>query len=238
MPDEIFVAPTWLNFGQGATTHNFLDLDLLARSYKMWRHAESKLTSDAHDLDLADAILWLNRAVSLRVKSLFKQYDLRTIGRSLGMNRASHSEIMAEVGLIRPRMLRELTVLRNAVEHEDAAPPTLQRCQEFSEFVWYFLRSTDDIARMKLLNLELNAYSDAGTVMLDFETRDAKLPIYGRLSIEQASWTRRDDWTSIELTQKPRIKSKMVIFHGIVRGPRESLTRIWKRCFKLDDNYV
>lgn len=236
MHKDIFIDPAWIDFDYDGAAHNHLDQYVFSRSYKMWRHAESKVTPNAPDLDLADSILWLNRAVNLRTVSLYKDHGLRAIARSLGMNRARPTEVMAEIGLIRPRMLRELTVLRNAVEHEDADPPSLQRCQEFSEFVWYFLRSTDNVARSKLDHLDLRAYSSTGGISIDFEADDARLSIYGQLSIEQVSWIRRDDWTSIELLEKPRIKARMVLFRGNVTGPRESLVRIWRRYFQLDDD--
>ena len=42
-------------------------------------------------------------------------------------------------------MLKKLYSIRNKVEHEDAAPPTLSECTELIDFVWYYLRSTDKI---------------------------------------------------------------------------------------------
>lgn len=240
MYDEMFIDPAWISLNQDGASHVYLDRDLIKRAYSMWRHAEAKITPVAHDLDRADAILWLNRTVNLRIKSLYRDHDLRAIARSLGMNKASPSEIMAGIGLIRPRMLRELTVLRNAVEHQDAAPPSFDRCQEFSEVVWYFLRSTDDIARVKLDDLDLGTYPGLGNgnITVDFDTRDAKLAVSGRLPIKEVSWNKRDGWTSIELTGKPRIRARMVQFTGIVTGPRDSLSRIWRRYFQLDDSYL
>lgn len=234
MNSRIYVDPMWIKFDRDGSSHEPLDYQLVSRPYEMWRHADSKLSSDAGDLDLADAILWLNRTVNQRTKTLFREYDLHAIAQKLGITTTRSHAIMAEIGLIRPVMLRALTVLRNAVEHEDATPPPLQRCQEFSEFVWYFLRSTDAITRMKSLDLDVTAGSGAGGVSLDFEA-NAQLPLRGRLCIEQVSWTKCNDWTCIELTQKPCIARKMVIFEGHVIGPRESLIQIWRRYLQLDD---
>jgi hypothetical protein len=237
MSKGIFIDPAWIGFDEAGASHIHLDQQVFTRSYRMWRHAESKITPDAHDLDLADSILWLNRTVNFRTKSLSKDHALRSISASLEIDKKRSSEIMAEIGLIRPRMLRELIVLRNAVEHEDAAPPSLERCQEFSEFVWYFLRSTDDIARLKLTSLDLISTSRTDDwVVIDFEVDNAKLSLRGKLGIEQVSWTRRDEWTYVELTEKPRIKANAVLFNGIITGPRMCLIRIWRRYFQLDDH--
>jgi hypothetical protein len=35
--------------------------------------------------------------------------------------------------------------LRNSIEHQFAKAPTKKRCQELLDFVWYFLRSTDNL---------------------------------------------------------------------------------------------
>jgi hypothetical protein len=56
-------------------------------------------------------------------------------------------ELLEYVGLIRPLMLQRLIEIRNAVEHEDASPPRLEELHIFLEFVWYFLRSTDNALR-------------------------------------------------------------------------------------------
>ena len=52
---------------------------------------------------------------------------------------------MAEVGIIRPLLLKTLLNARNDVEYNDVKPPSVERCREFAEAVWYLLRSTDSI---------------------------------------------------------------------------------------------
>lgn len=44
-------------------------------------------------------------------------------------------------------MVRNLLDLRNAVEHEDAPPPSEDDCRVLSEFTWYFIKSTDRVVR-------------------------------------------------------------------------------------------
>jgi hypothetical protein len=58
------------------------------------------------------------------------------------------AELFAEVGIIRPLMLKALLIERNEVEYADAKPPNIQRCREFAEAVWYLLRSTDSLLEL------------------------------------------------------------------------------------------
>jgi hypothetical protein len=39
--------------------------------------------------------------------------------------------------------------IRNEIEHEDKRPPKLERCLELLDVVWYFLRTTDRIVRVR-----------------------------------------------------------------------------------------
>jgi len=45
-------------------------------------------------------------------------------------------------------MLKALLDDRNEVEYADAKPPSLERCREFAEAVWYLLRSTDSLLKV------------------------------------------------------------------------------------------
>jgi hypothetical protein len=130
-----------------------LDDDKLLRPYEMVQHADSLLQSGCSEAQRADAVAALRRAVGHRVKMFSEVYELDTM--PLENKPKKVMEILERVGIIRPVMLRTLIDIRNAYEHEDISPPDLLRCQEMSELVWYFLRSTETPIRVNVLPFDL-----------------------------------------------------------------------------------
>ena len=64
-------------------------------------------------------------------------------------------EFLEYIGLIKPIMLQRLIEIRNAVEHEDATPRTVEELSIYLEFIWYFLRSTDNNLRRAIRSFHL-----------------------------------------------------------------------------------
>jgi len=110
-----------------------------------WRHAENILKNDAEKYHRIDAIATLKRAIDYRVKDLGAKYNLKGIGPE--WKKKNKYEILAHFNIIKPIMLKKLLVIRNRIEHEHSAPPSLEACLELSEFVWYFLKSTDSFSQ-------------------------------------------------------------------------------------------
>src|SRR5262249_45243383 len=146
----IWVDPVWLAWESDSSSSDYLDKETAIRSFEIWRHADGKCLSNMNEFDRADVVTWLKRAISLRFKLLFNNYNLRRLGSQLGLRKSSQMQVLAELGVIRPLMLEALTQLRNEVEHEDATPPSAERCRELVEFVWYFLKSTESISRLRV----------------------------------------------------------------------------------------
>ena len=65
-------------------------------------------------------------------------------------------EFLYQLGIIRPSILRYLMEVRNNIEHNDAQPPALGRCNELLDIMWYFLRATDIIVQRKCTSIEYN----------------------------------------------------------------------------------
>jgi hypothetical protein len=80
-----------------------------------------------------------------RLKAIEKAYHLRSF--VFPTRPAHYFEILEAVGLVRPALLKYLLDVRNAIEHNDARPPSQKRCTELLDMTWYFLRSTDGITR-------------------------------------------------------------------------------------------
>ncbi|MFK4132797.1 hypothetical protein ACI2KR_11030 [Pseudomonas luteola] len=116
--------------------------------YRYWEHAEHLLTYPENEHFLIDCIVNLKRAIDHRLKHLSAMYLFKKIPDS---SRPSELlDILGYYGIARPRMLREISQIRNLLEHHYKSPPTLSRCQELVEFSWYFLRSTDNISTLSL----------------------------------------------------------------------------------------
>ena len=115
-------------------------------SYSFFCHSEKLLSYATENHFLIDAISNLKRAVDHRIKHIAKTYKLKkTACYALKKN---IWDTLAELELIKPVMLGKLIEIRNTVEHKFTDPPSQARCIELSEFVWYFLRSTDSISKL------------------------------------------------------------------------------------------
>lgn len=64
-----------------------------------------------------------------------------------GSKRTGVIERLEQLGVIRNQMLFELNGIRNKIEHFDDSPPSQKECARYLEFVWYFLRTTDQMVR-------------------------------------------------------------------------------------------
>jgi hypothetical protein len=122
--------------------------DLWRRPYEMWSHAESLLQTDASKFQRTDALTTLKRTVDRRVQQLHIFLNLKNL--PIANKPSGNLELLEYVGLLRPMMLQHLIEIRNAVEHKDAPPPTVKELNTFLDFVWYFMRSTDNALRHPL----------------------------------------------------------------------------------------
>lgn len=129
---------SWSPASQGSSITNGTDWK---RPYSYLKHAERLLSHDDDDHYRIDCIINLNRAIDHRVKLLAALYRFKKIP-VLGKPEKL-LDMLGYFGVARPAMLRELSSVRNLLEHHYKAPPLLQRCQELAEFTWYFLKSTD-----------------------------------------------------------------------------------------------
>lgn len=120
---------------------------IVRRAYKIWRHSSSLVSDDSSEFKLADAIVGLKRAVNHRLKTLTTSYALDALPFS---SERKSLERLQHYGIIRPAILKELFGIRNAIEHADHAPPSVNDCRRYVDFVWYFLKSTDSLLDMKL----------------------------------------------------------------------------------------
>jgi len=214
-----------------------------SRPYELWSHAERLLDHSSRREYRADAIANLKRAVYLRISKLNVLYRFKQVPR---LNPTQHTmEIMAEVGLIRPVLLRNIVDLRNQIEHEDRIPPDENRCKEWLEFVWYFLRSTDNLLSGGCKALEFRHNDDQVPYWLVFSNGPGMYssPLFhGWVSPEMLSEKPQKDWLNVEIAKveleeelhlgsgMPGSKSRVFI-EGKVIGPRNVLVDLARKYF-------
>lgn len=139
----IFISASILGWEAIAESSSILD-DSWRTPYSYQSHAEN-LSSKNEKHHLIDCIANLKRALDHRIKHLTLQYKLKET--PAYKSTRSILRALVELQVIRPMMLKNIIDVRNAVEHQYASPPSPERCQELSEFTWYFLRSTDSLAQ-------------------------------------------------------------------------------------------
>lgn len=144
----IWIDPSWFSWKSFWDTKDPVRNDRTIRLYEIHQHACDRLASNRNDFDRSDAIMALRRVVGGRVKALMETYSLRDL--PIGVKPKYDLELLESFGIIRPFMLRRLIDIRNIVEHQDSSPPPIDDCLMLADLVWYFLRSTDGLARMQV----------------------------------------------------------------------------------------
>lgn len=121
--------------------------EIVWRAHEIWRYASSLISRDCSEFALCDVIANLKRAVNHRLQALSHAYAFDALPFP---NRKQTLEKFQFYGIIRPALLKELFLVRNAIEHQNADPPNLTQCSTYIDFVWYFLKSTDSLLLMKV----------------------------------------------------------------------------------------
>ena len=121
--------------------------EIVWRAHEIWRHARSLISKDCSEFALSDAVSNLKRAVNHRLQALSQAYSFDALPFP---SRKQTLEKFQFYGIIRPALLKELFLVRNAIEHQDATPPNVAQCSTYVDFVWYFLKSTDSLLLMKV----------------------------------------------------------------------------------------
>lgn len=137
----------WTCYSENGSGHSFDDeIRLVGRAHNIWRHASSLIYPGCSEFSRVDAITGLKRAVNQRIKTLARAYCFDGLPFA---NQRKTLEKFQFYGIIRPALLKEIFEIRNAIEHMDSAPPDVNQCSRYIDFVWYFLKSTDSLLEMK-----------------------------------------------------------------------------------------
>ena len=128
------------------TTHSSANSNEINRAYEIWRHSESLIHGEADKFELSDGIANLKRCINHRIKLIESTYHFRhTFPNKPNKPKSGDLELLGEIGLVRPYLIKHLFVIRNNIEHLDHNPPEASRCTELLDITWYLLKSTDSL---------------------------------------------------------------------------------------------
>lgn len=224
---------------------SIFELKKVLRAYSIWNHAESILSESVDEFHLIDAINTLKRSMDHRLKLLNEIYDFNKL--PFGEKPKWLIEKLGYVGIVRPFLLKNLIEIRNAVEHRDAQPPSQELCSQYLDIVWYFLRSTDHLARYQTSELVLYPEdNDESSYRLDIEIKtdeDWKVEFSGEVPKEFISDHAINGWIEVEVekitTWENSKKSKFEYYtdqkimpddlclSGVILGPEILLKKIY-----------
>jgi uncharacterized protein YrzB (UPF0473 family) len=121
--------------------------DAWKRSYQIWQHAKDLIDSKNNNFYYADAVANLKRSLNHRLKLIEELYCFKNI--EIPNKPNGYLELLERYGIVRPYLIKLLLNIRNDIEHNDADPPALQRCQELIDIIWYLLKSTDVLVQLQ-----------------------------------------------------------------------------------------
>lgn len=215
------------------------------RAYELLDHAERILNPNSDRNQRADVISNLKRAVDHRLKILNDLYRFKGI--PIQDLPKEQLDVMQRFGIVRQLMLGKLYDIRNAVEHEDSPPPSHDSIKELAEFVWYFLRTTDRLARDKGMATKYSTWSiEAGDRLfeVEFVTENPwELKVRCWLDEDMYSETSKDDWLLAMPSEQryvygdpEHIQNKNLPgvreFFGTLRGHEHAIRRLIREYFE------
>lgn len=233
--DSVWIDPSWLSWEPYWDTKDPVPNDNTVRLYKLHQHACDRLVSDSNEFDRIDAIMALRRVVGMRVKALMESYQLRELG--TGAKPKHDLELLEHFGIIRPFMLRRLIDIRNIVEHQDSSPPSVDECLMFADLVWYLLRSTDGLAKIRaefiIFRVRRGSFHQVILSFGEYGEHFSELDISALVDPSLVAYEPRENWIMIKNAKVTHSsKSGWVAVEGRVQGTEEQMKRIYDAYFR------
>jgi hypothetical protein len=246
---RIWVPARFLDWDYGTYSTESLEPADLERAYSIWEHASNKLSATCGEFDRVDVVTTLKRAVTQRVSALKKHYGFHLL--PLANRPKRDLDVLHFLGVIRPIMLRNLIEIRNTLEHEDAAPPEHDACLALVEFVWYFLKSTDPLLRLRLSEIDYDADFDEPQDEESIQFAPENYPEHvwvgylhpsqgppsisirlPKVAIEQVSRQGYFEVVETGARRKVHERDDLTIVQGSIVGPDDLLQRLWLTYFQ------
>ncbi|NDK30903.1 hypothetical protein [Nesterenkonia haasae] len=224
-PGSLSIAPAWDGWISYPESWTILDPDTASRAYSLWNFAAKLNEQSVDDVVRGTVVQKLWNAVDQRIRALHEIYNLNIAKSLLGRAKMSTLDVLHDLGVIRPLILKNLKDVRNRVEHQDQGAPNALECNNLIDSVWYFLRSTDQLATQKLNTYTLTSAitvhgiaDQEESVSIDVSDGWA-MRLHGWFREEQIGIDSGDAYTSIvlNLSQQPhRHESNNLFLDGSV----------------------
>lgn len=241
----IWLSPTVFTWAPFVDASTEFKQEPWKRSHALFLHAEQILNNATTDDERADAIVALRRAINSRVRLLDQRYSFRRL--PIKDKPSDVLGLLAFVGLVRPRMLRKLIDIRDAIEHEDIVPPDAEACSVLLEFTWYFLKSTDFITQRVIDTITFTDEENGCWVELGINPPDRWEPrVRGWVPSRLISSEAYDSWLLLQVKRLEKRgknadpadggfgnESCDRFFQADVRGPAEALRELYRFYFEI-----
>ncbi len=157
--------------------------DITQRDYEDINHAY-KLLESGDKKYYRDAILNARMLINFRVTQLNDAIGFSEIDKAF--KEKQKLEILENLGIIKPLLIRKLFQIRNDVEYrKETAIPGKEECQGLIDSVWYFYKSTDKLIDFVPDNFVIK-YSEGGIeyfLSFEFDFKNHKtIKFRGRIS--------------------------------------------------------
>ena len=231
----IWVSSSFLRWDVSASGWSPVSTSAAKQPYVILSHSADLLKRHSGVLFRVDAVLAMKRALDVRLKRLNHIYSFdRLCGKDIPKHIIQKLEYY---GVVRPLMLRKLMDVRNTLEHGHKRPPTAERCEEFHEFVWYFLRSTEGIASWPVDGFEFrHPVHWANYEIICEKDRNWTFRLRGWLTPDMVSMTSRKGWACFSLMN---IKTRQEVRHTMTKAQLRMLPeKLDERGRMPDDVYV
>ncbi|TWX64215.1 hypothetical protein [Colwellia sp. C1TZA3] len=210
---KIWLSPLFDEIPNGIDEIDYLYNDEFYRCFDYWGRAEELLSNKSNsEFDLRDAISNLKKSMDIRFKLLEKIYAFRSI-EEVG-NKRKYVEILSDYKLIRPLLIESLFLVRNLSEHQDAKPPSIERCNELLDVIWYFLKSTDNRCRHRPESIHFDDFDKgASDFTITYRESDGrKIFINGKVDKKYISFDETSDGHCISIDDNPEEFSNSFLF--------------------------
>lgn len=249
MPRTLWLSEAVLTWDADFDSGTRSDIKRVIRPHELFTQSERQLNLSQNEFTRASVILNLKRAISIRLQHL---EDLYAFSKAFP-NDFGALERLNVVGLARPLLIRQLFALRNDIEHNDATPPSENKCRELIDSTWYFLKTTDYACKLVPAGVSLQNPANPidghhQWITARFTASSSEVDIHGWLSSEFLSVDERPGFFAVReetldtselaaaLRQlyelKPDITdaatSSLLSFQGRAPAPQAIKHQLWK----------
>lgn len=209
------------------------------RPYDFWEYAETCFSTNADGIALGSDIGRLWNAVDCRVKHFAEIYRLKTIKTIVRApsKDSDYLSTLGDIGVIRPRLAKDLKVLRNKIEHQYSDPSGYEQCMDFLDIVWYFLKATDVYVLTRMISLEIETESNSSNMTLVFDYPDWRFGVWGTIPAPNILKCPSSKALRVDATDIQRIGDDYIRYRGFIASSADDKRELVTEYFRSMNGY-